>query len=99
VCNNKVITDNIGELVISTLLVLIAVHYKYELSYNSVCKPVLEFLQEKLIGDGLPSRKMNANYCNLFRAINCIEQKVKEQHDVNEEDTDEDATQGYCDTF
>ena len=39
--------------------------------------PVLEFLQEKLISDQLPSsKKMSTAYCNLFRAVDCLEQKL-----------------------
>lgn len=79
VCNKKVITDEIGQLVVSGILVLLAVHYAYELSFNPVCQSVMEFLQEKFLGDALPSRKMSTSYCNLFRAINCIELKLKEQ--------------------
>jgi hypothetical protein len=96
VCNKKVITDEIGALITSGVLVLLAVHYAYELSFNPVCKSVLEFLQEKLLGDRLPSKKMSTSYCNLFRAVNCIEQKLKEQCDVSEEE-DDDSTQGYSD--
>ena len=37
---------------------------------------------------------MSNSNCNLFRAVNCIEQKKNEQCHVNkEEDDDEDATQ------
>ena len=37
---------------------------------------MLEFLQEKLIGDRLPPSKMSTAYCNLFRAVDCLEQKL-----------------------
>lgn len=47
----------------------------------------MEFLQEKLLGDKL-ARKMSTNYSNLFRAVNCIEQKMKEQ--IDEKDGEED---------
>ena len=91
VCNKKVLTDEIGNLLISAILVLLAVHYAYELSFNPVCQSVLEFLQEKFLGDSLPGRKMSTSYCNLFRAVNCIEQKLKERQEAD--DIDEDETQ------
>ena len=53
VCNKKVIIKEIGRLVVSAILVLMAVHYAYELSFNPTCKSILEFLQEKLLGDSL----------------------------------------------
>lgn len=91
VCNKKVITDEVGTSVISALLVLLAVHYTYELSYNPTCKSTLEFLQEKLVGDGFKGKRMSTSYCNLFRAINCIEQRIAEKSDSE----DDDATQSY----
>lgn len=91
VCNKKVITEECGTLVLSALLTLLAVHYAYELSFNPACQSVLEFLQEKFLGDSLPNRKMSTNYCNLFRAVNCIENKLKEES--TEDVEDDDATQ------
>ena len=79
VCNKKVITEEIGKCVVSSLLTLLSVHYLYELSFNPICKLAMEFLQEKFLGDSLPHQKMTTNYCNLFRAINCIELKLSEQ--------------------
>ena len=96
VCNKKVITEEIGTLVTSTLLVLLAVHYAYELSFNPECKSVMEFLQEKLLGDRLSSRKMSTSYSNLFRAVHCIEQRLKESN-TGSEDAAEGSTQEYCD--
>ena len=78
-CNQKVISIEIGQLVLSSLLALIPVHYTYELAYNPLTQLVLEFLQEKLIGDRLPpskNSKMSTAYCNLFRAVDCLEQKL-----------------------
>lgn len=75
VCNQKVITTHIGQLVFSALVVLLAVHYTYNLAYNPQTQQVLVFLQEKLVGDRLPtSRKMSTTYANLFRAVDCLEQ-------------------------
>ena len=91
----------------TALLVLLSIHYAYELSYNPVCKSVLEFRQEKLIGDALQSKNMSTNYSTLFRAVNCIEQKIEEQADdtlPHEEiagngSQDTDETQPYLDNF
>ena len=49
VCNKKVISIEIGEFLSSALLTLLAAHYAYELSFNPVCKQVMEFFQEKLV--------------------------------------------------
>ena len=79
----------------SALVVLLAVHYTYNLAYNPQTQQVLEFLQEKLVGDRLPtSRKMSTTYANLFRAVDCLEQKFDDQDTY---DGSEDYTQAFCD--
>ena len=92
---------HIGRLVFSTLLTLLAVHYTCQLSYNPLSQQVLEFLQEKLLGNRLPgSRKMSAAYSNLFRAVNSLEQRlhdVKDPPDDEDPEESEDATQAFCD--
>jgi len=43
----------------------------------------MEFLQgETVVGDFIPS---TTSYC-LFRALNCIEQKLKEKGDIEDDD-------------
>ena len=39
---------------------------------------------------------MTINYLNLFRAVNCIEQKLSDQATCEDEE-DDDATQAYSD--
>lgn len=84
-CSGKVIVDEIGVLLSSAFITLLGVHYTFQLAYNPHAQEVLEFLQENLIGDGLPSsRKMSAGYSNLFRAINCVQQKIEERNQEKE---------------
>ena len=74
VCQRKIISKEIGKTVLSALLVLLAAHYTYEFAYNPLVQQTLEFLQEKFLGDRLPSsRKTSVAYSSLFRAIDCIE--------------------------
>lgn len=92
VCNNKVITGEIGQFVFSAMITLLAIHYTFELTYNPSTQQVLEFLQEKLIGDRLPAKKKTSTaYSNIFRAVNCIELSLdEEQYDpANDDDTQE----------
>lgn len=99
VCQRKVITIEIGKTVFSALLTLLAIHYTYELQYNPLVQQPLEFLQEKLLGDHLPtSRKISVAYSSLFRAVDCIEQKIAEDsYTEKEDDTEaEDSTQAFC---
>ena len=99
VCDSKVITDNAGKIIFSSLLLLLAVYYSYDLQYNPHAQQVLEFLQEKLLGDILPSeRKPTAAYSNLLRAIDFIEQKLSEES-AEPEDIHNDNTQGVCEFF
>lgn len=107
VCNKKVITEELGQLVISAIIVLISIHFAYDLAYNPACKPVLEFLQEKLLGVRLDSsRKTIIAYSNLYRAVGCIEEKFKDTarsgqdtarsgHDAH--DSHDDETQAFYD--
>ena len=53
VCQQKVITIEIGKTVFLALLTLLAIHYAYELQYNPLVQQPLEFLQEKLLSDQL----------------------------------------------
>ena len=76
----------------SHVFVLLAVYYAYQVALNPVCQSVVEFLQEKLLGDSLPARKMSVSYCNLFCAVNSIEQKLKDQEPAAVED-EEGSTQ------
>lgn len=98
VCDHKVVTTDIGKLVFSALLILLAFHYTYIFSYNPLSQQILEFLQEKLLGDRLPSsRKTSTAYSNMFRAVECIEQKLSEKvGDDNEREAGEDSTQAVC---
>lgn len=80
ICNKKVITSEIGHYVFSAILTLLAISYTYNLAYNPMTQQVLEFLQEKVVGDCLPaSRKISTAFSNLSRAISCIEQKMAEE--------------------
>ena len=90
VCDHKVVTTDIGKLVFSALLILLAFHYTYIFSYNPLSQQILEFLQEKLLGD--------TAYSNMFRAVECIEQKLSEKvgDDTNEREAGEDSTQAVC---
>ena len=97
--NNKVVTDNAGKIIFSSVLLLLAVYYTYNLSYNPHAHQVLEFLQEKLLGDKLPDgRKPTAAYSNLFRAIDCIEQKLSEEstEPADTQNDSDDNTQAVC---
>ena len=101
VCQRKVISYDIGKTVFSALLILLATHYTYEFAYNPLVQQALEFLQEKLLGDGLPaSRKTSVAYSSLFRAIDCIEQKITEgiekDSEIETADMSEDSTQAFC---
>lgn len=104
ICNRKVITVDIGKLVVSALLVLLGIHYTYSFSYNPLTQQVLEFLQEKLLGDQLPpDKKITSAYSNLFRAVDCIEEKMlsREQHILDEVEQEmdhsiDDNTQAVC---
>ncbi len=59
----------------------------------------MEFLQENLVGDLLPpSRKITTSYSNLYRAINCLVQKLSSDAAVeNENENSDDETQQFCD--
>ena len=64
-----------------------AIHYMYELAYNPISQNVLQFFQEKLLGDRLPSsKKISAAYSNLYRAVDCIELKLNEEREMDEDD-------------
>ena len=101
ICNKKVITEEIGQLIVSAIITLLSVQFAYDLAYNPDCKQALEFLQEKFLGVMLDSsRKITTAYSNLFRAVNCSEQKLKDKESEvaeSSQPTDEDATQGFCD--
>ena len=93
VCNQKVITEETGYYIFSILLSLICIHYAYSLSYNPASQQVMEFLQEKLLGDCLSSsKKTTTAYSNLYRAVNCFEQKLEDS-----QDEDSEATQCFFD--
>ena len=94
VCNKKVITFEIGNWVISAVLTLLAIHYTYELTYPPAVQQVLEFLQEKLLADPLPGKKTSTAYSNLFRVVNCLQQRLEEEEDDNPDNSiDFDETQ------
>lgn len=58
------------------------------------CKSTLEFLQEKVLGDCINSKK-STSYCNLFRVINCIEKKQEQSE--QDDDGDDIGTQEHFD--
>ena len=101
VCDKCVITSEISHFVFSAILTLIAISYTYSLSYNPITQQVLEFLQEKVVGDCLLSTKrLSVAFTNLSRAITCIEQtRSEDEQEEGEEQSEqsEDATQAYCD--
>ena len=103
VCNKKVITEEIGQLVISAIIVLLSIHFTYDLAYYPASRQVLEFLQEKLLGARLDSsRKTTTAYSNLYRAVSCIEQKFKDGHEDSTNTSHSnsfsvDETQAFCD--
>lgn len=80
ICNKKVITCNIGKFIFSSVLTLLAVHYAYELSYHPEVQQVLEFFQEKLMGDC--TKKVSTSLSNLIRAVTCIEQKMEDNEEL-----------------
>lgn len=99
VCRRTVVTKEIGKSVFSALLILLAVHYTYEFQYNPVVQQTLEFLQEKLLGDRLPtSRKISVAYSSLFRAVDCMEQRISADASTEKENSEmsEDCTQAIC---
>ena len=55
-CNKKVITEEIGQLVFSVILALLCTHYAFELAYNPASQQVMEFLQENFLGTGFLGR-------------------------------------------
>ena len=94
VCSGTVVTRHIAAAIFPCVLMLLAVHYSYNLEYNPQVRQVLEFLQEKLLADHLPnSRKTTKCYDQLYRAIDCIESK--QEVESNNSD-DEDCTQLKC---
>lgn len=98
VCDKCVITSEIGHFVFSAILTLIAISYTYSFSYNPVTQQVLEFLQEKVVGDCLFSTKrLSVAFTNLSRAITCIEQRRSEDEHEEDDEQSEDATQAYSD--
>jgi hypothetical protein len=98
VCGKKVITSEIGQFILSAILTLLAISYAYDLSYNPSVQQVLEFIQEMVIGDSLPStRKVSTAFSNLCRAINCIQQKMACEEPPELETEDSDATQACHD--
>jgi hypothetical protein len=100
ICNKKVITSEIGGLVFSSIMTLLAVHYAFELAFNPITKQVLEFIQETLIADPVPNKK-STSYSNLYRSIMCIKQRFELEHINQSEDGDssfsEDQTQTHVD--
>ena len=103
ICNKKVISEEIGQLVVTCIIVLLSVHFAFDLAYNPVCQLVLEFLQEKFLGAILDtSRKITTAYSNLYRAVNCIEQKLETCDETCDSQPDagagdESETQEFCD--
>ena len=81
------ITHSIGNWIISAVLILLAIHYTYELAYQPATQQILEFLQEKMLADPLPpGRKTSTAYSNLFRVVNCIQQKLGEKQRTESSD-------------
>ena len=92
ICNKKVITRDIGQFVFSCILTLMAIFYSYELLYHPSTHEVLEFLQEKILGDC--PKKVSCNLSNLVRAVTCIEQKMDEEFEnMDNEIESDDETQ------
>lgn len=94
VCNKKVITEELGQLVFSVILSLLCTHYAFELAYNPISQQVMEFLQEKLLGDRVSGVRTTA-YSNLFRALGCLEQQIDEHAESDCDNIDD--TQEFCD--
>ena len=68
-------------------MVLLAVHYSFDLEFNCRVKPALEFLQEKLLRDYLPAnRKVTRSYKQLYRALDCIENKMAVEDNQGKDD-------------
>ena len=82
VCHQRVLTVAV-RMVVSAVVLLLSIHFVYNIEYNPVVREVLEFLQEKLLCVPLPSgKKTSVSYCNLFPSLNCIEDKISsESHD------------------
>lgn len=89
VCDQRVLTVAV-EMVLSA--VLLGIHFVYNIEYNPVVREVFEFLQEKLLGIPLPSgKKTSVSYSNLYRSLNCIENKMLS--DSDDDVSDDEATQ------
>ena len=90
VCDQRVLTVA-NEMVLSAVLLLLGIHFVYNIEYNPVVREVFEFLQEKLLGIPLPSgKKTSVSYSNLYRSLNCIENKMSSDCD---DVSDDEATQ------
>ena len=91
VCDQRVLTVAV-EMLLSAVLLLLGIHFVYNIEYNPVVREVLEFLQENVLGISLPSgKKTSVSYSNLYRSLNCIENKMSsERHD---DVSDDEATQ------
>ena len=90
VCDQRVLTVAV-EMVLSAVLLLLGIHFVYNIEYNPVVREVFEFLQEKLLGIPLPSGKTSVSYSNLYRSLNCIENKMSS--DSDDDVSDDEATQ------
>ena len=91
VCDQRVLTVAV-EMVLSAVLLLLGIHFVYNIEYNPVVREVFEFLQEKLLGIPLPSgKKTSVSYSNLYRSLNCIENKMSS--DSDDDVSDDEATQ------
>ena len=96
VCDQKVLTVAVG-MVISAVVLLLSIHFVYNIEYNPVVREVLEFLQEKLLCVPFPSgKKTSVSYCNLYRSLNCIEDKISSESHDDDTITDDEQTQAFC---
>ena len=94
VCGRKVLTGHVRKQVLTGLITLIAVHYMYELQYNQHSAEIMYFMQEKLIGDPLPTNHKVSQACaTLFRSITYIENTLENEL---EDDDDTEETQAFC---
>ena len=77
VCDQRVLTVAVE---ISAVLLLLGIHFVYNIEYNPVVREVFEFLQEKLPCIPLASgKKTSVSYCNRYWSPNFIKDKISSE--------------------
>ena len=80
VCDQRVLTVAVEMVLLSAVLLLLGIHFVYNIEYNPVVREVFEFLHEKLPCIPLASeKKTSVSYCNLYWSLNFIEDKISSE--------------------